>query len=143
MSNATTTVPSNPPGCWANSLSALTACCTRFGGVQLSLPDSAIPACAYNNGTGFTPDDGSGSADSTSARWAGCVSTYFNSTASGESIITTCVDSQDQIATVTSKVPASTATSGGVSTTRSGAAPVLLGGMLFASVVLHVISLAV
>ncbi|KAJ7472325.1 hypothetical protein B0H11DRAFT_2236995 [Mycena galericulata] len=143
MSNATTTIPDSP-GCWANSLTATATCCSQLGGIQIPLQGSSIPGCDYNSGSSFLPDDGSGGANSTGARWASCIATHFDVTADGSKVLTTCVTTQNQTATVVS-TPSSTATgtSGGLSTLRSTRlGPVVLGGMVAASGLLHILSLA-
>ncbi|KAJ7319063.1 hypothetical protein DFH08DRAFT_891419 [Mycena albidolilacea] len=149
--NATTSIPS-APGCWGNSESAVSACCSLFGGVRLVLPDSSIPACGYNIGSRFTADTGSTSdANSTTGRWSSCIASHFNATAEGTTVVlSTCQNSQSQIATVTSK-PESTASATGT----SGAGDLLvfrrqghlgrgiLAGIVVTGGLLHILSLAI
>ncbi|KAJ7100652.1 hypothetical protein B0H15DRAFT_796388 [Mycena belliarum] len=134
--SATTTIPASP-GCWANSETAVKACCNRFGGVRINLTDSSIPGCLYNVGSGFTADGGPSSSNSTRSRWTACVSTFFNVTADGSVVLSTCQNFDKQIATATSR-PSSDALPMGA---RS--AHVVLAGLLAGSALIHVLGLAI
>ncbi|KAJ7678139.1 hypothetical protein DFH06DRAFT_1291432 [Mycena polygramma] len=141
--NATTSIPSDAPGCWANSESAVSTCCSQLGGVRLQIPDSAVAACAYNVGAKFTADDGS--SNSTTGRWSSCITSHFNTTIDGSVVLSTCVNTQNQTATVTS-TPSSTATSGAeelvVFRRGGGVGRGVLAGFIVGSGLVHVLSLA-
>ncbi|KAJ6551386.1 hypothetical protein B0H19DRAFT_1073101 [Mycena capillaripes] len=147
-SNATTSIPSNAPGCWANSEHAVATCCTQLGGIRIPLPDSSIPTCAYNTGAKFTADDASTSpsgTNSTTFRWSSCIDAHFNATSDGSVILSTCENLQNQTATVTS-VPSSTVSSGAEDLLvfrRSGSiGRGILAGIVVAGGLLHVLSFA-
>ncbi|KAJ6466864.1 hypothetical protein C8R45DRAFT_1020350 [Mycena sanguinolenta] len=149
---ATTSIPSNPPGCWANSEGAVSACCSLFGGVRMPLSDSSIAACGYNIGSNFYADTGSVSdslsdSNSTTMQWSSCISAHFNATADGTVVISTCENNQSLIATVTSSPPSATATSGAgdmlVFRRESQLGRVVIVGIVVGSGLLHLLSFAI
>ncbi|KAF8201177.1 hypothetical protein K438DRAFT_1965698 [Mycena galopus ATCC 62051] len=150
---ATSSIPSDSPGCWGNSDAAVSACCSVFGGVRIPLADSPIAACGYNVGDNFMADDGSVSEsmsdpNSTTSRWASCITQHFNATADGTEIISTCQNNQSLIATVTSSPASTTGTSGAQDLfvfRRQGhwAGRGVLAAIVVGSGLLHLLSLAI
>ncbi|KAJ7054099.1 hypothetical protein C8F01DRAFT_1163908 [Mycena amicta] len=127
-------------GCWGNSQDAVSTCCRVLGGLSLDLADGS-PGCAYNSGSSFKPDDGSGSPNSTSALWATCVTGHFNATSDGKIVITACENTKNSTETVTS-TPSATPTAGAFRPKPSAFGRFALGGILVGSGLVHFLTLA-
>ncbi|KAJ6602331.1 hypothetical protein B0H10DRAFT_2195967 [Mycena sp. CBHHK59/15] len=158
--NASTVNIPNSPGnanfrsvlrCWGDSETAVAICCSQFGGSRIPLPDSSIPGCAYNESAGFKADDQFATPlNSTNTRWFNCISSHFNSSGGSYPLaVTTCRNTNAEVATLSSTPTISTSTpsqnSGGMVALGMGGqfGRMLIAGILMSSGLLHVSSLAI